>query len=208
MHANGPQGCECVETDPLALHLIKLAANAGWKPDECIEFAREAYKFVTSTLSEVAVHQTVVVAKNTARPEWSSDLETRRKALQELADRNLMMKEAARILGVSLSSWLCQNHSAGRSSARLIRTEFRSRMKDSPRSEARFFCFAAATASSVFTQPGSEAALWLCLPYVGLALNSGRFPKTAGQSEKCQIQTSGHYDKTITPADRPCGVPR
>jgi hypothetical protein len=119
MHANGYQGCQCVETDPLALQLIELAVSAGWKPRECIEFAREALKFVTSSVSAVGVHQTVAPAKDIAgdlgqpgkstpdsapvlpRPKWGSDSETRRKALQVLADRNLTLREAAEILGIS-----------------------------------------------------------------------------------------------------------
>ena len=60
---------------------------------------------------------------------------------------------------VGLGSWLCGNHSAGRSGARLIRIECRSRIKDSPRPQVRFFSCARTTASPVFTQPGSWAAV-------------------------------------------------
>jgi hypothetical protein len=109
--------------DALALRLLELAVGAGWKPRECIEFAREAYKFLTLTR---AVHQTVAVAEDIAAdetvrsdklvstsapsphpancPEWSSDFEIRRRALQTLADRNLMMKDAAELLGISLAT--------------------------------------------------------------------------------------------------------
>jgi hypothetical protein len=37
------------------------------------------------------------------RPKWGPDIQTKRKTLQALADRNLMMREAAEILGVSHS---------------------------------------------------------------------------------------------------------
>jgi hypothetical protein len=125
MHTNG----EYVETDPLALQLIKLAVNAGWKPRDCIEFAREAHNFVTSTVSEVVAHQTVAPAKDIAvdkvarlgksmpasasaldRPEWGRDFEIRRRALQTLADRKLTLKEAAEILGVSLGTVVYTAH--------------------------------------------------------------------------------------------------
>jgi hypothetical protein len=110
-----------INTDPLALQLIELAVSAGWKPRECIEFAREAHKFVTSTVSAVGAHQTVAPAKDIAidlgqsgksipdaaptlhRPEWGPDAETRRNALQALADQNRTMHEAAEILGISSS---------------------------------------------------------------------------------------------------------
>ena len=55
-------------------------------------------------------------------------------------------------------SWLCKNHSTGRLRARLIQTARRSRMKDSSRQQACFFCCALTTVSRVFTQPGSHAA--------------------------------------------------
>jgi hypothetical protein len=113
MHTNG----EYVETDPLALQLIKLAVNAGWKPRDCIEFAREAHKFVMSTLRRAdqqlaagrpgAVEDAKETARSapttTERPKWGPDIATKRKALQALADQNLMMREAAEILGVSHS---------------------------------------------------------------------------------------------------------
>src|SRR5262245_41056389 len=103
MHANENQGCQWVEGDPLALKLIELAVNAGWKPRDCIEFAQEAHKFVTSTVSAAGAHHTVAAAKDIAvdlgqlgkstpdsapglhRPEWSPDPETRRKTLRALA---------------------------------------------------------------------------------------------------------------------------
>src|SRR5262245_11352959 len=115
MHAE-QRSHERVKTDPLALQLIELAVSAGWKPRDCIEFAREALKFVTSTTSEVGAHQAVAPAKDIAvdlgqpgkstpdfasglhRPEWGPDPETRRKALQALADQNRTMHEAAEIL--------------------------------------------------------------------------------------------------------------
>jgi hypothetical protein len=50
MCLQGEQRGECAESHVLALQLIELAIAAGWKPRECIEFAREAYKFVMSTL--------------------------------------------------------------------------------------------------------------------------------------------------------------
>ena len=53
-------------------------------------------------------------------------------------------------------SWLCENRSAARSDARLIRTENPLRMKESPKSQARTFCCAQTTAARVFTQPGSN----------------------------------------------------
>jgi hypothetical protein len=46
-------------------------------------------------------------------------------------------------------SWSCENHSEGRPRARLIQTERRLRMKDSPRAQARFFSYPLPTASSV-----------------------------------------------------------
>jgi hypothetical protein len=122
MHRHGSRR-ERAKSDPVALRLVELAVAAGWKPRECIEFAREAYKFLTLTR---AVHQTVAVAEDIAVdetvrsgklvptsapsphpancPEWGSDFEIRRRALQTLADRKLMMKEAAEILGVSLAT--------------------------------------------------------------------------------------------------------
>ena len=58
---------------------------------------------------------------------------------------------------VCSGSWLCENHSAGCLGATSIRTECRSRMKDSAAPRARIFCCAPLTGSSVFTQPGSFA---------------------------------------------------
>ena len=112
-------GPEAIKPDPLALRLLEVAVTAGWKPHECLEFAREAYRFLTSTRPEVAVAQSVRPAADPSAkptphlkpssgrvscPEWNGDLEVRRKALQTLADRNLMMKEAAELLGVSLAT--------------------------------------------------------------------------------------------------------
>ena len=59
-------------------------------------------------------------------------------------------------IDVCCGSWLCENPSEGRPRARLIQTERRSRMKDSPRPQVRFFCCPQATASGVFTQPGQK----------------------------------------------------
>lgn len=58
---------------------------------------------------------------------------------------------------ICYGSWLCENHRAGSSGARLIRERCRLRMNDSPRPHIRFSCFALTTASSVFTQPGSDS---------------------------------------------------
>jgi hypothetical protein len=120
MHAH-QRPYERAKTDPLALQLIELAVSAGWTPRECIEFAREAHKLVTSTASAVGVHQTVAPAKDSAvdlsqpcksvpdaapalhPPKWGPDPGTRRKALQALADKNLTLRQAAEILGVSMS---------------------------------------------------------------------------------------------------------
>jgi hypothetical protein len=52
---------------------------------------------------------------------------------------------------------LCENGSARRSGARLIQTECRWRMKDSPRRQVRFFCCVLTTVGSVFTQPSPKA---------------------------------------------------
>src|ERR1017187_5709925 len=52
---------------------------------------------------------------------------------------------------------LCENGSARRSGARLIQTECRWRMKDSPRRQVRFFCCVLTTVGSVFTQPRPKA---------------------------------------------------
>jgi hypothetical protein len=109
-------------SNSLALRLLELAIKAGWKPHECIEFAREAHKLITSTLPEAVAGFAArgpeperKVATNgandtappapatTERPAWGPDPETRRKALQALADKNLMMSEAAEILGVTQS---------------------------------------------------------------------------------------------------------
>jgi hypothetical protein len=93
----------------LALKLIELAVAAGWKPRECIGFAREAHKFVMSTLPEPA---TGLVARSSepvkeigrpSHPEWGPDQETRRNALQVLADQNRTLCEAAAILGIKPS---------------------------------------------------------------------------------------------------------
>ena len=56
---------------------------------------------------------------------------------------------------VCSGSWPRENHSSSRSHARLIQTECRSRMKDSPRQQIRFFCCTWTSAFGVFTQPGS-----------------------------------------------------
>jgi hypothetical protein len=121
MHANETHGRQWVEADPLALKLIELAVNAGWKPRDCIEFAQEAHKFVTSTVSAAGALQTVACAKDIAvdlsepgksmpdsalalhRLEWGPHPETRRNALQALADQNRTMREAAEILGIKPS---------------------------------------------------------------------------------------------------------
>src|SRR5262245_6551953 len=113
---------ERAKTDPLALQLIELAVSAGWAPRECIEFAREAHKLVTSTASVVGTHQPVAPAKNIAvdlgqpgkstpdsalrlhRPEWGPDPETRLKTLHAAAALKLRSKEAANILGVTTST--------------------------------------------------------------------------------------------------------
>jgi hypothetical protein len=117
-----PKG-ERAKTRLLTLQLIELAIAAGWKPRECIAFAREAYKFVMSTLPEAADQQLAGGSKNgeriagedaaeqmaqpgtptNERPKWGPDTATRRHALQALADQNLMMRDAAAILGVSQS---------------------------------------------------------------------------------------------------------
>jgi hypothetical protein len=118
MHPHGePTKGERAESPFLALQLIELAVAAGWKPRECIEFAREAHKFVMSTLPEVAagrIARSSELGEETGQPsgkrpaspdipEWGPDIETKRKALHALADQNLMMREAAEILGVSQS---------------------------------------------------------------------------------------------------------
>jgi hypothetical protein len=54
MHPYGDPRGERTENGLLALKLIELAVAAGWKPRECIGFAREAHKFVMSTLPEPA----------------------------------------------------------------------------------------------------------------------------------------------------------
>jgi hypothetical protein len=115
MYVQGEQKGECAESRLLALQLLELAIGAGWKPRECIEFAREAHKFVMSTPPEAA---TVLVAgsselgkeigrpneKRSVRPDvpkWGTDTETRRVALQSLADQDRTMRESAEILGIS-----------------------------------------------------------------------------------------------------------
>jgi hypothetical protein len=117
MYLQGEQRGECAESHVLALQLIELAIGAGWKPRECIEFAREAHEFVMSTLRRAdqqlaagrpgAVEDAKETARSapttTERPKWGPDIATRRKALQALADQNLMMREAAEILGISQS---------------------------------------------------------------------------------------------------------
>src|SRR5262245_18662573 len=120
MHAH-QRSHERAKTDPLALQLIELAVRAGWKPRECIEFAREAHKLVTSTASDIEAHQTVSLIKDFAADprqsgksmadsapvphdlKWGPDAGTRRKALQALANQNLTMKESAQLLGISMS---------------------------------------------------------------------------------------------------------
>jgi hypothetical protein len=117
MYLHGEPKGERAKNRLLALQLIELAIAAGWRPRECIEFAREALEFVLSTLPGAATGRVARSSelgeeigqpseKRSERPdipEWGPDTETRRKALQVLADRNLMMREAAEILGVSHS---------------------------------------------------------------------------------------------------------
>jgi hypothetical protein len=122
MYLHGQPKDEGAETGLLALHLIELAIAAGWKPRECIEFVRDAHKFRMSTLPEAATKRKVPgeLTKEISEPrssegptgeervphlpncpEWGPDRETRRNALQLLADQNRTMHEAAEILGVS-----------------------------------------------------------------------------------------------------------
>jgi hypothetical protein len=115
MQLHGEQKSEPANTRPLALRLIELAIAAGWKPRECIAFALEAHEFVMSTLrradqqlaagtpgaAEDAKETARSATATTERPKWGPDTATRRKVLQALADQNLMMREAAEILGVS-----------------------------------------------------------------------------------------------------------
>src|ERR1039457_1471792 len=71
---------------------------------------------------------------------------------------------------------LCENGSARRSGARLIQTECRWRMKDSPRRQVRFFCCVLTTVGSVFTQPRPEADVPVILtPVAPPALGSFYF---------------------------------
>lgn len=56
---------------------------------------------------------------------------------------------------VTSGSWLCENPSASRANARLIRTNCRSRTNGSPKVSVQFLCCATSAASSVFTQPRS-----------------------------------------------------
>jgi hypothetical protein len=106
---------ERAKADPLALRLIEVGIGAGWNSHDCLQFAREAYEFLRSTVPEVAIRNAgdgsaklVPRSKPSSRPvkgpEWSHDLEIRRRALQTLADRNLMMKEAAEVLGISVAT--------------------------------------------------------------------------------------------------------
>jgi hypothetical protein len=112
-----PKG-ERAETRLLGLHLIELAIAAGWKPRECIEFARDAHEFVMSTLPEASTGLIVGSSElgkeigrprekepqqQPGRPDWGPDSETRRNALQSLADQNRTLREAAKILGISHS---------------------------------------------------------------------------------------------------------
>jgi hypothetical protein len=99
-------------SDLLALRLIELAIGAGWKPRDCIEFAREAYKFLSSTQPQGATQQLLEtheppridqppISEDSRPPQWGPDLEARRHALQTLANQNRTMYEAAKILGIS-----------------------------------------------------------------------------------------------------------
>jgi hypothetical protein len=111
MDLDGRPKAQRARSDLLALRLIELAIGAGWRPAECIEFAREAHNLVMSTLSEKVAVRTeesteeknghLTTSRPTAKPEWGSNPETRRRALQTLADQNRTMAEAAEILGVS-----------------------------------------------------------------------------------------------------------
>jgi hypothetical protein len=118
MHLPGEPKGERAKSRLLALQLIELAIAAGWKPRECIEFAREAHEFVMSTLPDAAiglVAGSIELGKDVGRPrergaqqqpgrpEWGPDSETRRNALQSLADQNRTLREAAKILGISHS---------------------------------------------------------------------------------------------------------
>jgi hypothetical protein len=118
MDLHGRPKSERTETRLLGLHLIELAIAAGWKPRECIEFARDAYEFVMSTLPEAATGRVAGsselgkeigqpsekgLQQQPGRPEWGPDSETRRNALQSLADQNRSLREAAKILNISPS---------------------------------------------------------------------------------------------------------
>jgi hypothetical protein len=109
MHLHGDPRGERAENGLLALKLIELAVAAGWKPRECIGFAREAHRFIVSTLPEPATGLVACSSKprketgRPSHPEWGPDSETRRNALQALADKNLTLREAAKILGIGPS---------------------------------------------------------------------------------------------------------
>jgi hypothetical protein len=75
------------------------------------------------------------------------------------AERLLLESQQNCPLNVREESWPPENHSMGRLGKRLIQTGCRSRMKDLPRSPVRFVCCAVTTASSVFTQPGSNSVI-------------------------------------------------
>jgi hypothetical protein len=74
----------------------------------------------------------------------------------------------------------CENHSAGHLGARLIQTERRPRIKDSPRMRLRFYCCARTTASSVFTQPRAFPSCRGVRLHRQLGADSGRSRDRAG----------------------------
>jgi hypothetical protein len=92
-------------SDPLAFRLLELAVKAGWKPRDCVQFARAAHDFILSA-GRQPMEQTGngSLPKPPAKLEWGSDREIRRRALQTLADQNRTMAEAAEALGVSLGT--------------------------------------------------------------------------------------------------------
>jgi hypothetical protein len=94
---------KATESDPIAYRLLELAIKAGWKPVDCLQFARAAHEFVLSTLPD-KVHQKRVASESfelvptTRSAEASRDQakrpSARRKPAVQTGDESLAQRRA------------------------------------------------------------------------------------------------------------------